>query len=252
VTASPSPTAALRAVRPKPAGPDPRRRERLFYCGMAVAAAATVFAGFAKTYFLRSYFTQTPLMPLLHVHGLVLTTWFVLFLTQTFLVAARRTDIHRRLGVFGAVVAVLVAVIGVTTAVIRAKQGAAPPGVPPLVFLVIPLGDMLLFSGLVGSGLALRRRTAAHKRLILLGTIALLPAAIARLPHVIEGGPPAFFGLTDLFVVACVVYDRVARGRIHPATAWGGAILVASQPLRLWIGGTDIWLTFAKWVTGGA
>ena len=84
-----------------------KRRERFFYVGISVIIAATVFAGFAPTYFLKSYFASPPLMPLLHLHGLVFTSWIVLLLTQTTLVAANRTDIHRRLGIVGGVIAVI-------------------------------------------------------------------------------------------------------------------------------------------------
>ena len=235
------------------AWPATRRRERLFYTGMAVAIVVTVFAGFARTYYLKSYFGGAALSPLLHVHGLVFTSWLALFFTQTVLVAARRTDVHRRLGVAGGVLAALVAVAGVVTAVVRAKQGAAPPGFPPLAFLAIPLGDMLVFTSLVGAGFYFRRRADTHKRLMLLATVGILPAAISRLPfEFLKAGPPAFFALTDLFVAACVLYDLAARGRVHPATVWGGLVVVLSQPLRLMIAGTSAWLAVATWLIGWA
>jgi hypothetical protein len=190
-------------------------------------------------------------MPLLHLHGLVFTSWLVLFVTQTTLVAARRTDIHRRLGILGGVIATLMILIGVSTAVIRAKQGATPvPGISPLSFLVIPFGDMFVFTILIGAAFYYRRRPDVHKRLMLLATISILAAAIARLPFAImQAGPPAFFGLTDVFVVACVVYDVVTLKRIHRATALAGLFIIASQPLRLLLGNTQAWLSFAAWLT---
>jgi hypothetical protein len=229
-----------------------RRRERWFYIGMSIALVITVFAGFAPTYYLRPYFNTAPLMPLLHLHGFVFTSWLVLFVTQTTLVAAHRTDIHRRLGVAGGVIAVLMVLLGVTTALVRAKQGATPlPGISPLSFLVVPLGDMFVFPILVGAGFYFRRRPDVHKRLMLLATISILAAAIARLPFAImRAGPPAFFGLTDVFVVACVLYDLVTLRRIHRATALAGLFIVASQPLRLMLGGTHAWLSFAAWLVG--
>jgi hypothetical protein len=229
-----------------------RRRERWFYIVMSIALVITVFAGFAPTYYLRPYFNTAPLMPLLHLHGFVFTSWLVLFVTQTTLVAAHRTDIHRRLGVAGGVIAVLMVLLGVTTALVRAKQGATPlPGISPLSFLVVPLGDMFVFSILVGAGFYYRRRPDVHKRLMLLATISILAAAIARLPFAImRAGPPAFFGLTDVFVVICVLYDLVTLRRIHRATALAGLFIVASQPLRLMLGGTHAWLSFAAWLVG--
>lgn len=229
-----------------------RRRERVFYTGMAVAFLLIVFAGFARTYYLRPYFATTPLQPLLHLHGIVFSAWIVLLVVQTALVAAKRTGTHRRLGVAGGVLAALMVVVGTATAIIRAKAGAAPAGAPsPLAFLTIPLGDMLVFSILTAAGFYFRRRPDFHKRLMLLATISILPAAVARLPFdfIQQAGPLAFFGLPDLFVVVCLIYDLVSRGRFHRATVAGGLLLIVSHPLRLVVGGTQPWLAFAEWLT---
>ena len=229
-----------------------RRRERLFYTGMAVAFLFIVFAGFARTYYLRPYFGTPQLTPLLHLHGLIFTSWIVLLLAQTVLVAAKRTAVHRRLGWAGAALAALMILVGTTTAVVRAKEGAAPPGAgSPLVFLTIPLGDMLVFALLVGAGFYYRRKPDVHKRLMLLATIAILPAAVARLPFdfIQQAGPLAFFGLPDLFVLVILLHDLLTRGRPHRATVWGGLLLVVSHPLRLFVGGTQAWLSFATWLT---
>jgi hypothetical protein len=228
-----------------------RQRERWFYIGMSITVVITVFAGFARTYYLRPYFNSSPLMPLLHLHGLVFSSWLVLYVVQTTLIAAHRTYIHRRLGILGGVIALLMVLVGTSTAIIRASQAATPPGGPsPLGFLVVPLGDMLVFPILVGAGFYFRRRPDVHKRLMLLATISILAAAIARLPFsILQAGPPAFFGLTDVFILACVVYDIVTLKRIHRATALGGLLIIASQPLRLMIGGTHAWLVFATWLT---
>ncbi len=59
---------------------------------------------------------------------------------------------------------------------------------------------------------------------------------------------PAFL-LTDVFVLACVLYDLIILKRIHRTTALAGLFIVASQPLRLLLGGTHAWLAFAGWLT---
>ena len=219
---------------------------------MAVVFLLVVFAGFARTYYLRPYFGTNALTPLLHLHGVVFTSWLVLLLAQTALVAANRTRVHRRLGVAGAVLAALMVFVGCATAIIRAKIIEVPPGSPsPLAFLTIPLGDMLVFAVLVGAGFYFRRRTDVHKRLMLLATVAILPAATARLPFAFiqEVGPLAFFGLADLFILVCLLYDLYARRRFHHATVWGGLLIIVSHPLRLVVGGTRVWLSFAEWLT---
>lgn len=226
------------------------RQDRRFFLGMAVAIALIVFVGFAPTFYLRGLYHPEPLASVFHIHGLVFTSWVVLFVVQTALVSARRTDIHRRLGLLGGALALLMLVVGYMAAVTAARRGFTTPGLPPpLVFFVVPIFDLLVFAVLVGSGLYLRRTPAAHKRLMLLATLAVLTAAIARLPYVLPLGPPAFFGLTDLLVLAAIVYDRLTRGRVHPALVWGGLFLIVSQPLRLAISGTDAWLRFATWLT---
>jgi hypothetical protein len=74
------------------------RRARRFYVGMALAIAIIVFAGFSRSYFLKAYFGSPDLSLLLHIHGVVFTTWVLFLLAQTTLVATGRTYIHRRRG----------------------------------------------------------------------------------------------------------------------------------------------------------
>ena len=218
---------------------------------MAVALVITVFAGFSRTFYLRPMFHPEPLMPLLYVHGFIFTLWIALLLTQTTLIATQRTRTHMRLGIAGMLLASLMIVIGTVTAIVRAKGASPIPGVNPLSFLTIPLGDMLVFMILVGSAFYFRRRLEIHKRLMLLATIAILPAAVARLPFAFiqQYGPLAFFGLSDLFIVPCLLYDISTRGRPHRATVLGGALIVLSHPLRLIVGTTHAWLAFATWLT---
>jgi hypothetical protein len=228
-----------------------RRAERIFYTAMSVAILLTVFAGFSRTFFLRPYFQTQPLLPLLIAHGIIFSAWIVLFLTQTTLVATKRTGIHMRLGIAGGLLASLMIVIGMYTAIVRAKGPSPIPDVNPLAFLTIPLGDMLLFGILVGAALYFRRRSDTHKRLMVLATIAILPAAVARLPisFIETGGPLVFFGLSDLFILPLLVFDIITRGRPHRATLVGGALIVISHPLRMVVGGTQAWLAFASWLT---
>lgn len=232
------------------AGLSRAQRDRVFFSTMAVLAALTVLVGFSRTYFLRGYFGSPAVSPLLHVHGLLFTAWVGLFVVQTLLVAARRVSLHRRLGVAGAMVAALMLPLGLIAARDAVHRGSAPLGIPPLAFSIIPFGDVIVFASLVAAALWFRRRPGTHKRLMLLATVALLAAPIARIPAIQAAGPLAFFGLADLFIVACAIYDWRTLGRIQPATLWGGLTIILSQPLRLALASTPLWLTVAAALFG--
>jgi len=107
--------------------------------------------------------------------------------------------------------------------------------------------DMVIFAVLIGLALYFRRKLDVHKRLMLLAAINLLTPAIARIPldFIITGGPLAFFGLTDLVLLACVAFDTVKHRRLHPVFLWGSIFLIAMQPLRLLLAQTNAWMNVA-------
>jgi uncharacterized membrane protein YozB (DUF420 family) len=227
-----------------------RNRDHRFFTGMALATALTAVVGFAPTYYFRGFTEAAPLTTLVHLHGALATTWMLLFLSQTSLVSAGRTDLHRRLGVAGLVVATLFVMVGYATAIAAARNGVTPPGGPPaLAFLAVPLGTLLSFAVLAAVGLSQRRHRDTHKRLMLLATIALLAPALARFRWFGPGGPPVAIGGTCLFVIACMAYDRAAHGRIHPAFLWGGVLLMLSLPARFALTQSETWLAVARWLT---
>jgi hypothetical protein len=78
----------------------------------------------------------------------------------------------------------------------------------------------------------------------------LLAPAIARIPlqFIETGGPLVFFGLTDLCALACIAFDTIRNRRLHPAYLWGALLVIASQPLRLMLAGTNAWMQFATWL----
>ncbi len=229
-----------------------RINDRRLYIAAAILTPLIVLAGFARTYYLKPFFHTPDLANwIVQIHGVVMTAWVVLFVTQISLVATRRTRVHQRLGILGGVLAALVVIVGVLTALKAAARGASP-GPPALSFLIIPLGDMLIFSVLIGTALYFRRKLDVHKRLMLLAGINLLTPAIARiqLDFIINGGPLAFFGLTDLCLLACVAFDTIKHRRLHPVFLWGSIFVIAMQPLRLLIAGTDAWVKFAAMLVG--
>jgi hypothetical protein len=227
--------------------PGRSRRERLFFSGMAIAFAVVVFVGFAPTYYLRTLYDQPALPSLVHLHGALFSAWILLLVVQTRLVAMKRTDLHRTLGVAGGALAVLMLIVAYFVAISAARRTAQIPG--QLQFLIVPVGALIVFPVLVGAAFLLRRRADFHKRLILLATIELINAAVDRLPGVFAAGLAPFYPGTDLFLLALVVYDGVTLRHLHPATLWGGLFLVAMQALRVSLMDTSVWLAVATWLT---
>jgi hypothetical protein len=221
---------------------------------VALIAALLVFAGFARTYYLKGVFDGPALGTYVHVHGLIFTSWIVVFLVQATLVARRQIAWHRALGTAGAGLVVAMIVSGLYTAVAAAARGHTPlAAVPPLAFLAVPMFDIVVFGLLAGVGLAMRRRTDVHRRFMTLATIGIMSPAIARLPFefITRFGPVAFFGLEDLLILACIVHDWRTARRVHWATIVPAVVIVVSQPLRLVVSQTEAWMAFARWVTGG-
>jgi hypothetical protein len=177
-----------------------QRGERRFWGGMALAMALVAFAGFAPSYYMKSRFGVGPeLTPLLHLHGAVMTAWLALLIAQTALIAARRVTWHRRLGVVGAMLAVLLIVLFTQVALSRARAGVLGPGfVPPSQFLAIPLMSVILLPVLIGAAIYYRKRSDYHKRLIMLANVEIVTPAAARLFGLMGTNPLLGFLFMDL------------------------------------------------------
>lgn len=216
--------------------------EQRFFLIAILAIFAVVFSGFARTYYLKFLF-DTPALPwLVHLHGALMTSWFVLFFTQTCLIASHRVAWHRRLGVFGAALALAILVIAPIVLVHAvARELHAPHG--HRFFTVIFGFDLVVlasFAILVGSAIVLRGRSDWHKRLMLLATCSLIMPAIARLPI----GTPEKFLLLNACVLVPVIVDSVRHRRLHPAFGWGAALLIAAQQLSFYFANTPAWRDF--------
>jgi hypothetical protein len=227
----------------------PARADSIFFSGMALAMAAVVFTGFAPTWFLRFYF-QPPevLSPLRVIHGIAFTLWVVLFIAQTSLVASNCRDIHRKLGWWGAGLAIVMLVLGWMAAVDTLRRGTTPvPGLSPASFFVVPVSALALFAPFVLLGILNCKRPDHHKRYMLMSMNVLLVPAVARIflqtkiPALLAG-----FAVSDIFLLALMVYDYHQRGRVNRANWIAAAILIASEPGRILIGQTHWWQAFAN------
>lgn len=217
-----------------------RADEHRYFLGAAVVLTFLVLYAFSFEY--RDLMHPSQFTVLVQVHGLVMFAWVGLFLTQVALIVWHRPLWHRRLGMIGMAVAVLVVVLGVPTSIIACRLGGdhLPRGVPAPDFLASALTDLAAFALLAGSGLALRRRPDFHKRLMLLSNFPPLLAALARLVgflHLGIGVTP----LRNLLLLAFILIDTVRTRRLHPALVAGGACLIAADAGASALVGTTVW-----------
>lgn len=209
---------------------------------LAAAAALTFLVLWAFSFEYRDLIHPSQFTALVQVHGVVMFSWVGLFLTQVALIVWQRPLWHRRLGVVGMAVALLVVALGVPTAITASRLGGdhLPPGASATGFLADAFTQLAAFALLTGSGLALRRRPDFHKRLMLLANLPPLIAAIVRLVAFLHLEIRATT-LWYLLILALIVIDTLRTRRLHPALVAGAACLVVADVGAGALAGTAAW-----------
>jgi hypothetical protein len=209
---------------------------------MPLLMLATVLFGFAKTYFLAGMVAAPLPNKLIHVHGAAFTLWMVLLIVQTGFISTHHVQWHRKLGVAGFLLAVLMVALGLTSAVDALHRGRGPLGLDPLTFFVIPVSGMVLFSVFTYFAYRERRNAEAHKRLITIATISLMDAAVGRWPvAVLQQHPPMQDLVIFGFLLLIVLYDVYSMHRVSRTTMWASALLVVVHLTRVPVGMTGAW-----------
>lgn len=214
-----------------------------------------VLSGFGTDTFnhLSKYGLDYPLI--VHFHAVAFVGYLTLFTVQVALIRSARIDVHRKLGTAGAALAAVMIVLGPATALVVDEARFTSTGRTPE-FLAVQLADIVAFTGLTGAGLLLRKRPAAHKRLMLLGLIYISDAGFARFLNGILGAPLAsgewgklYLG-SDLLLLAVGVYDLATRRRLHPAYVAGAAWMIAIQITALTLLGSPAWKALSLHLIG--
>jgi len=233
-----------------------RSSERNFYTAMAIAMLLIVLVGFARTFFLGPMFPEVQEFaapePIFYVHGVIFTAWMLLLISQALFIRGGKVQTHRKVGVYGGVLAVAMVVVGLYGALVAAVRPGGFIGVPipPQQFLVVPFFDVAMFGVFVAWAIGRRNDPQSHKRLMLFATLNILEAAIARIPLAIiyENFPFSNFLASDLFVVAIITWDLVTLGRLHRITIIATVLTLVVQFGRFLVMETDAWVGFANWM----
>jgi FtsH-binding integral membrane protein len=140
-------------------------------------------------------------------------------------------------------------VLGVVAATDSLVRAAGRAGRDAKFFYIVPLTDMLIFATLILFAFRARRNPQAHKRLLIVATIGLLIAAIARWPIAFLSRNAVMAALLSyIFLLILVAYDLWTSRKVHRATLWAGGFLIFVQQIRIPIGKTAAWHAVASWV----
>src|SRR5215472_5835962 len=107
---------AQQLITPLERSPQGRRFDHVFFSGMAWLMLATVFVGFAPSYYIAGMLHAPLPSPVVHVHAIVFSLWIVVLIAQTGLTTAGRVSVHRQLGIAGFILALLMLVVGLWAA----------------------------------------------------------------------------------------------------------------------------------------
>lgn len=227
-----------------------------FFLAMSGLLLLILLVGFSRTLYLRLFFEVPPVPAYLHVHGATVTAWFVWLIVQASLVNINRTDVHRRIGMLGAVIGVAVIPAGLMATLQLVprlpEMGLQFEQAPWFVTWIVWANfHMLLgFVAFLATALILRRRTDIHKRLMLLATISLMPPPLARIAQnlgwMLERETLFVTVTWLLLLVPILIYDLVKARRIHSATVIGSLcfLVIVFGPILL--AGTDFAQNFVR------
>ena len=242
-------TTVQRSIKPASASADHR-----FYVGTAILSLAIAIAAFGPG-LIDTSTRRGALTPLAAVHAVIFTGWLVLYLLQTVLASTGNVRLHRRLGVGGMVLAIVMMIVGYRTTMEMVRRGFDVSGdlerIGPVILQTsFQLCGLPLFGGLVLAAVLNRRRPDVHKRLMWLtipGTLMGAPVVHA-IGH--YGLPFIVAPLANLALLAAnPVYDRVAHGRTHPVSLWGSVFfVVVANILAVVVSPSPAWQRFVLWL----
>lgn len=165
---------------------------------------------------------------------------------QTWLVFRRRVGTHQRLGRFGMVYGGAVILLGAVTAFAAPALNVSAGRMTldqAAGFLILPIGDMLLFTGFFTAGILARRNREAHRRLMVLAAVALIFPGAARFAG--DAGVIPVLAVWLLPLAAAMAHDLHTTRRVH-RVYWIGAIICLVAISRVALMEAEPWLAIGR------
>lgn len=246
--------------------------DRWIYVFMAAWFIAIVLAGFIPSSLEKIEMVRSGLRPpfpiVMHMHAVLMGSFLLLLLAQTWLMATGRKAHHMQLGMLSLVLVPAIVIVGLVLAPtmyheILERLETAPPDMREklqnaLLFSenikLIQIRIGILFPLFLAIALRARgRNPGLHKRMMVLATVVPLPAGIDRIPWLPSTLPDSPLS-PDLYVLVAVapmfIWDVVRNGYVHKAYwIWLGLALPFTIAVHaLW--DTPWWHATARQIMG--
>lgn len=231
------------------------RHDRAMVAGVASLIWLAIVAGFAidLVHRARNHNLDFPLI--VHLHAVVYSAWLILLAAQVWLIRTKRAAIHRRLGAVALVVLPLMLVLGPAAAI-----AVTNPYTPDrwVSWMSVQFTNAFGSVTLLTAGLLMRGDGPSHKRLMLMGTIAVTEPGFSRIWEPIlyarwgDGYLPFYFSTyigTFLLVLAVGAYDLATRRRLHPAYIGAALWIFANEATATWLYYQPFWLHIMRAMT---
>jgi multisubunit Na+/H+ antiporter MnhG subunit len=229
------------------ARPARMRSDDIFFPAMSLVILGVVYYGFAQSYFLAGMVRAKLPNHLVHIHGAFFVSWIFVLIVQNFLVAAKRIRWHIAVGTLGFILPPLMVVFGVLTLFDSVRRNGVP-FLPPALLLTGDLEELAIFAALTTWGLIVRRSAVAHKRLMIVGTMAILGPAINRWPFPDATRLPGTIAVTLGLPLLVVAYDLWSLRKVHKTTIVGTTLIVLASLLLVPISQLSIWQPIVAWI----
>jgi uncharacterized membrane protein YozB (DUF420 family) len=222
------------------------------------AILLAIVAGFGIDIVKRAHSGALNFPLITHLHAIAYTGWLVLLAAQVWLVRTRRVAVHRRVGLAALILLPAMLVLGPATAFYGVANNPYMPD-KWIAWLSVNYTNAIGSVVLLTAGFLMRRNAAAHKRLMILGTIAVTEPGFSRIwlsfleAHLGQGYLPFYFSTyigTLLLVISVGVYDLATRRRLHPAYIAAALWIFANEALATWLFYQPWWLASMKAMTG--
>jgi hypothetical protein len=209
---------------------------------MALLILSIVVTGFAQSYFFAGMIRAKLPSSVVHVHGALFVTWIFLLVAQASLVALHRVKLHTTLGILGFILPPMMVVAGILTLFGAVRRGL--PDLPPEILLAGDLGNLAIFIILISWGMLARRNGASHKRLMILGTMAITGPAIDRWGF----GLNVTLGVILALPLLVLAYDLWSLRRVHRTTVVGCAMIATLVFTVLPLSRLGFWQSLIAWI----